>query len=147
MTSFTMPPWFSFRESIITANKTQVYLNCDVNKITAWAGTASGTEAESPRCHKLSLGIHGLDSFQDRLSNSSPYPFCGSSKVRQDVPSPRTARARPLSCITQGNIIAAHPQGLVLQTCWSGFPTMFLVLSCTHDVYIVKLITSPVIRA
>lgn len=45
MTSFPMPPWFSFRESIITANKTQVYLNCDVNKITAWAGTASGTEA------------------------------------------------------------------------------------------------------
>ena len=45
LTVFPMPPWFSSMGSIIADNEAWVYLNCDVNKIEAWAGTASGTEA------------------------------------------------------------------------------------------------------
>lgn len=64
LTSFPMPPWFSFRGSVITANESQVYLNCDINKIAAmgWNSLRHGgwlSHADATTCHReFTIWIH-----------------------------------------------------------------------------------------
>lgn len=86
--SFPMPPWFSFRGSIITANEAQVYLNCDFNKIRSLGWNSLGRRAwlshpDATTCHReFTVWIN----FKAAARTAAPTHFVGAARSSRMCP-------------------------------------------------------------